>query len=90
VLNGEAANTNFIVFGLIRPGLKPRSTTRCQRANHYINDAAQREDIPDDMNNSNQNFSVALRKVTIQDNTRFIGINNARLQRPVFNVANIN
>jgi hypothetical protein len=38
---GEATNTNFIVFGLIRPGLEP--TIYCSKdgyANHYPTDAA--------------------------------------------------
>ena len=39
MLSGEAAKTNFIVFGLTRPGLK--STIyhiRGKHANHYITD----------------------------------------------------
>jgi hypothetical protein len=40
VLSGEAINTNFIVFGLTRPGLKPTIYhTRGEHANHYAIDA---------------------------------------------------
>jgi hypothetical protein len=36
----EATNTNFKVFGLIRPGLEPTIyRTRGQHANHYAIDA---------------------------------------------------
>ena len=41
MLSREATNTNFIVFGLIRPGLEP--TIYCSKdgyANHYPTDAA--------------------------------------------------
>jgi hypothetical protein len=41
MLSGEATNTNFIVFGLIRPGLEP--TIYCSKdgyVNHYPTDAA--------------------------------------------------
>jgi hypothetical protein len=37
VLIGEATNTNFIVFGLTRPGLEPTIyCTRGEHTNHYI------------------------------------------------------
>jgi hypothetical protein len=40
MLSGEATNTNFIVFGLTRPELKPTIyCTRGEHANHYITDA---------------------------------------------------
>jgi hypothetical protein len=40
MLSGEATNTNCIVFGLTRPGLKPTIyRTRGQHANHYATDA---------------------------------------------------
>jgi hypothetical protein len=40
VLSGEATNTNFIVFGLIRLGLEPMIyRTRGEHANHYPTDA---------------------------------------------------
>ena len=36
VLNGEAANDNFIIFGLTRPGLEPTIyRTRSEHDNHY-------------------------------------------------------
>ena len=36
VLSEEATNTNFIVFGLTRPGLEPTIfRTRDEHANHY-------------------------------------------------------
>jgi hypothetical protein len=39
-LVGEATNTNFIVFGLTRPGLDPTIYhTRGEHANHYTTDA---------------------------------------------------
>jgi hypothetical protein len=39
-LSGEATNTNFIVFGLNRPGLEPTIYhTRGKHANHYATDA---------------------------------------------------
>jgi hypothetical protein len=37
LVSGEATNTNFIFFGLTRPGLKP--TTYRTHANHYATDA---------------------------------------------------
>jgi hypothetical protein len=40
VLSGEATTTNFIVFGLIRPGLESTIyRTRGEHANHYVTDA---------------------------------------------------
>jgi len=40
MLIGEAANTNFIVFGLTRPGLKPTIyITQGKHANNDITDA---------------------------------------------------
>ena len=37
--SGEAINTNFIVFGLIRSELEPTIYyTRCKHANHYTTD----------------------------------------------------
>jgi hypothetical protein len=40
VLIGEATNTNFIVFGLTRPGLEHTIyRTRGEHANHYATDA---------------------------------------------------
>ena len=40
VLSGEATNTNFIVFGLIRPEFEPPIyRTRGEHANHYTTDA---------------------------------------------------
>jgi hypothetical protein len=40
VLSGEATNTNFIVFGLTRPGLESTIyRTRGEHANHYATDA---------------------------------------------------
>jgi hypothetical protein len=39
MLNGEATNTNFIVFGLTRPELKLTIYhTRDEHANHYATD----------------------------------------------------
>jgi hypothetical protein len=41
VLCGEATDTNFKVFGLIRPGLEPKIyRTRGEHANHYATNAA--------------------------------------------------
>jgi len=38
--SGEATNTNFIVFGLTRPGLESTIyRTRGEHANHYTTDA---------------------------------------------------
>jgi hypothetical protein len=40
MLTGEATNINFIVFGLIRPGLEPTIySTQSEHANHYTIDA---------------------------------------------------
>jgi hypothetical protein len=40
MLSGEATSTNFIVFGLTRPGLEPTIyRTRGEHANHYTTDA---------------------------------------------------
>ena len=40
MLNGEATNTNFIVFGFTLPGLEPTIyRTRGEHANHYASDA---------------------------------------------------
>jgi hypothetical protein len=42
VLSGEATNTNFLFFGLTRPGLEPMIyCTRGEHANHYTIDAVQ-------------------------------------------------
>jgi hypothetical protein len=39
MLSGEATNTNFIVFGLTRPELKPMIYhTQGEHANHYTTD----------------------------------------------------
>jgi hypothetical protein len=39
MLSGEATNTNFIVFGLTEPGLKPTIyRTQGEHANHYATD----------------------------------------------------
>ena len=39
-VSGEATNTNFIIFGLTRPGLEPTIyRTRGEHANHYTTDA---------------------------------------------------
>jgi hypothetical protein len=44
VLSGEATNTNFIVFGLTRPGIDPTIyRTRDEHANHYTTDAVSRK-----------------------------------------------
>ena len=44
--SGEATNTNFIVFGLTRPGLEPTIYhTRGEHANVYATDAVQRNRI---------------------------------------------
>jgi hypothetical protein len=41
VFSGEATNTNFIVFGLTRPGLEPMIyRTLGEHANHYTIDAS--------------------------------------------------
>jgi hypothetical protein len=43
MLNGEATNTNFIVFGLTRPELKLTIYhTRDEHANHYATDGVVR------------------------------------------------
>ena len=40
MLSGEATNTNFIVFGMTRPGLEPTIyRTQGEHANHYATDA---------------------------------------------------
>ena len=40
LISGEATNTNLIVFGLTRSGLKPTIyRTRGKHANHYSTDA---------------------------------------------------
>ena len=40
----EATNTNVMVFGLIRPGLKPTIyQTRGEHANYYATDAVDRD-----------------------------------------------
>jgi hypothetical protein len=39
MLSGEATNTNFIVFGLTRPGLEPMIyRTQGEHANYYTTD----------------------------------------------------
>jgi hypothetical protein len=41
MISEEATHTNFIVFGLTRPGLEPAIyITGSEHANHYTNDAA--------------------------------------------------
>jgi len=43
MLSAEATNTNFIVFGLTRPGLKSITYhTQGDHANHYITDVVQK------------------------------------------------
>ena len=45
MLSGEATNINFIVFGLIRPGLELTIyRTRSEHANHYTTVAVPRDD----------------------------------------------
>jgi hypothetical protein len=45
VLIGEATNTNFIVFGLTRPGLEPTIyRTPDEHNNHYATDAVVSEE----------------------------------------------
>ena len=40
MLRGEVTHTNFIIFGLTQPGLKPTIyRTRGEHANHYTTDA---------------------------------------------------
>ena len=40
MLREEATHTNFISFGLTRPGIEPTIyNTRCENANHYTTDA---------------------------------------------------
>ena len=40
MISEEATHTNFIVFGLTRPGLEPAIyITGSEHANHYTNDA---------------------------------------------------
>jgi hypothetical protein len=40
MLNGEATNTNFSVFGLTRLGIEPTFYRTCgEHANHYTTDA---------------------------------------------------
>jgi hypothetical protein len=40
VFSGEATNTNFIVFGLTRPGIEPTIyRIGGEHANHYATDA---------------------------------------------------
>ena len=42
MISGEATNTNFIIFGLIRSGLEPTIyRTGGEPANHYATDAVQ-------------------------------------------------
>jgi hypothetical protein len=46
MLSGEAANTNFIVFGLTRPGLEPTIyCTRGEHAKHYTTDSVEDNSI---------------------------------------------
>ena len=40
MFSGEAANANFIIFGLTRPGFEPTIyRTRGEHANHFTTDA---------------------------------------------------
>jgi hypothetical protein len=40
VLSGEATNTNFMIFGLTRPGIEPTIyRIRDEHANHYTTNA---------------------------------------------------
>ena len=40
MFSGEAANANFIIFGLTRPGFEPTIyRTQGEHANHYTTDA---------------------------------------------------
>jgi hypothetical protein len=46
LLSGKATNTNFIVFGLTRPGLEPTIyRTLGQHSNHYTSDALNKNEI---------------------------------------------
>ena len=46
MLSGEATNTNFIVFGLTRPGLELTIyRTRDEHANHHATDAIEKNQL---------------------------------------------
>jgi hypothetical protein len=63
VLSAEAPNTNFIVFGLTRPGLESTIYhTRGEHANHYTTDAVVQRMIVYNILNPYFNKHIVLRR----------------------------
>jgi hypothetical protein len=59
--NGEATNTNFIVFGLTRPGIKPTTYhTQGKHVNHYATDAVKKEYLKMIIDLQDMNYSSFL------------------------------
>ena len=64
MLSGEPTNTNFIVFGLTRPGFEPTIyRTRGEHANHYATDAVNVQAKEDTWinNDNNKHYTENLR-----------------------------
>ena len=58
-LSDEATNTNVIVFGLTKPGLKQTIyRTRGEHGNHYATDAVKKNVRSDDFNLTNRNTLI--------------------------------
>jgi hypothetical protein len=62
VLSGEARNTNFIVFGLTRPGLEP---TICRTQGKHTNHYSIRRGKKPEIKNSKTCFTMWIRTVNI-------------------------
>ena len=75
MLSGEATTTNYIVFGLTRPGLEPTIyCTRSEHANHYATDAVINDDFGEHKQTSKYNMVLIfyLFKKKSQDENKLV------------------
>ena len=97
MLSEEATNTNFIVFGLIRPGPEPTIfRTRGEHADHYATDAvvSLRESITDYMTKVILHFKGFVDFATnsfyfVKKNLFLSNIRASRLIKSVWNVLKV-
>ena len=73
MLSGEAANTNFIVFGLTRPWLKTMIYhTQGEKADHYTHDACmltEKDKKHEQYRKSNEEHGVCCSLVSLSQHT---------------------